>query len=201
MTSSNRSKMDNSHCGLLIAATSMVLAMSAPAHAQNGEKRDSVARDALDAATQPLADINIVGKDVPPILVLAQADPYGLDGLTDCPRIYTAIALLDEVLGADADEEKERGSIASSALRAGGNMLGGFIPFRGVVRQLSGANSRERELEAAIYSGVARRSFLKGYAMGVGCPPRKSDAVINAEEVLGMPLDIALPEDPRTPPP
>lgn len=194
-------KLKDNYKGLLIVAAFTALALSAPVRAQNGEKRDSVARDALDAATQPLADLNIVGRDVPAILVLAQADPYGLDGLTDCPRIHTAIALLDEVLGPDADAERDSGSIANSALRAGGNMLGGFIPFRGVVRQLSGANAREKKMEVAIYAGVARRSFLKGYAAGLGCAPRKTDAVIKAEEVLGMPLDIALPEDPRTPTP
>lgn len=170
----------------VLAAMAMALVMSAPAMAQNGEKRDSVGQDAVDAVTQPLSDLNIIAKDIPPILLAAQSDPYGLEGLLECRALRTEIATLEDVLGPDADVAQEEGNLANSALRAGGNFIGGFIPFRGVVRQLSGANERRREMEAAVFSGVARRSFLKGYAMGLGCESREDAAISSAEDVLGL---------------
>ena len=164
----------------------LALIFAVPAVAQNGEKRDSVGQDAIDAVSQPLQDLNITGKDIPDILLAAQAEPYSLAGLSECKAIRGAIADLDEVLGPDADVPQEAGSLANSALRAGGNIIGGFIPFRGVVRQLSGANDREAKMEAAVFGGVARRSFLKGFATGKECASRDEIAVESAEDVLGL---------------
>jgi hypothetical protein len=49
--------------------------------------------------------------------------------------------------------------------------IGGVIglPFRGVIRTLSGADYRERVLADAILSGIARRAFLKGAGRAAGC--------------------------------
>jgi hypothetical protein len=63
----------------------------------------------------------------------------------------------------------------------GGSLLGGLIPFRGVIRQLTGANAEREKMERAIYAGLARRSFLKGYAQGIGCAPAEETAEETAE--------------------
>lgn len=163
-----------------------LLTMAMPAAAQNGEKRDSVGRDAVDAVSQPLNDLNIVSRDIPPVLVLATKAPYDLTDVTGCDAIHQRLDTLDEVLGPDADAEQRGDGLANSALKLGGKVLGGFIPFRGLVRQISGASSREKAMDAAIYAGIARRSFLKGYAKGLQCPTREEAAIANAEDVLGM---------------
>ena len=56
---------------------------------------------------------------------------------------------------------------------------GEVMPFRGWVRQASGANRAEREAIQAFEMGQMRRSFLRGYGASLGCrgiipqpPPR-----------------------------
>ena len=65
----------------------------------------------------------------------------------------------------DRDETLERVQSGASSI------VGGFIPFRGVVRQLSGARDRERRLLELHVRGVARRAYLKGLATALGCRP------------------------------
>ncbi len=143
--------------------------------AQNAEKTDTVTDDVLGAATQPLEDLNLRSDDIPTILIIAQAAPYELAAVTgqkdaaDCQLIRDEIGLLEEVLGPDVDQEAEKEDLADKGLRVGGSLLGGLIPFRGVVRELSGANAERAKINAAIYAGIARRGFLKGYGQGIGC--------------------------------
>ena len=52
------------------------------------------------------------------------------------------------------------------------NFLAGprsILPFRGVVREVTGAAVNERLLRAAYTAGMARRAFLKGWGLGRGC--------------------------------
>ena len=50
-------------------------------------------------------------------------------------------------------------------------MAGLIVPVRGLVREVSGAASAQRELEAAIAAGFARRGFLRGVYQTRGCKP------------------------------
>lgn len=162
-------------------------AAEAPAQAQAGEKKNSVGTDALDALTQPLSDLNLRNKDIPAILAEAQQAPYDLAGVTDCASAFAAVSRLDEVLGPDVDAPDEEGdSIVGKGLELGGNVLGGLIPFRGIVRQLSGANAERARWEASIFAGVTRRSYLKGFARGLGCPSAEEAAVQSSKGVLGI---------------
>ncbi|WP_390588372.1 hypothetical protein [Erythrobacter sp. MTPC3] len=163
--------------------------MSSTAHAQSGERKDSVGEDAVDAVTQPLSDLNLRNKEIPLILQLAQDQPYNLNEVEGCEALRTEVARLDEVLGPDADQPADRAGLINRGLRTGGNVLGGMIPFRGIVRQISGANAEEKRWEAAVYAGVARRSFLKGYMAGQGCETAEEATVRSAREILGMPED------------
>lgn len=164
-----------------------LLALAAtPAWAQPGEKGDSVGQDAVDAVSQPLSDLNLRSRDIPPVLLQAQAAPYALGAVSDCAAVRREIAALEEVLGPDADAAPEEDGVLNKGLKVGGSLLGGLIPFRGVVRQISGAAAEENRWEAAIYGGVARRSFLKGYGKGLGCLTGDEEALRSAAEVLGM---------------
>lgn len=158
-------------CGLLALA----LVLPSGVAAQNAEKTDTVRDNVLDAAAQPLEDLNLRSDDIPTILIIAQAAPYELGAVTgqidtaDCQLIRNEIDLLEEVLGPDVDQVAKKEGLADKGLRIGGNLLGGLIPFRGVVRELSGANAERAKIAAAMSAGIARRGFLKGYGQGIGC--------------------------------
>ncbi len=141
--------------------------------------------DARDVARTPLQDFNIDSDDLPQVLVVAAQDPYASEGLAACNDIVAQIASLDRVLGADFDISKEsedgisRGRVAQS-------VVGSFIPFRGIVREVSGANAKRREANLAITAGMVRRGFLKGLGQQRGCAypasPREERGTLSAGE-------------------
>ena len=77
-----------------LCAALSAFALPVAAAAQDGEKTDSVAKDALDAVTQPFEDLNLRSKDIPAILIIAEAAPYelsavtGQEGADDCKKSY-----------------------------------------------------------------------------------------------------------------
>lgn len=121
------------------------------------------------AVAQPFKDLSFVRDEMPEALSSAAATPYAADNLPDCPAIMGAIAQLDAVLGADVDAEvmDANGGEAflSDALRGALS-----LPFRGVIRQVSGAAKRDREKARAVLAGMVRRGFLKGLGRAKGCP-------------------------------
>ncbi|MEO0500910.1 MAG: hypothetical protein AAF205_10190 [Pseudomonadota bacterium] len=129
---------------------------------------------ARDAAQQPLNDVGAVKVKIEPILIEHRDDPYALPDPRTCTAFSQEIAEIDAALGPDFDEpsdepgkdKKRRDTALRLAGKAGASLL---IPFRGVVREVSGAAKREREYQAAIIAGVARRSYLKGRAIQKGC--------------------------------
>lgn len=132
---------------------------------------------AVDVVATPAGDLNIRKDEIPALLLAAEQQPYGLGGLSNCRRIAAAVSELDAMLGDDIDlpqGDKKR----TSAGRVAQSVVGSFIPFRGIVRELSGANEHDRKLQTAILAGVARRSFLKGtgQARGCGYPARGATA-------------------------
>lgn len=148
-----------------IAATLIACAaLALPAQAQLLEPEPGV----MDIARTPLEDLNIDRDDTPEILLIALRDPYASVGLADCNDIRSEIALLDRALGADFDIARDE----SQGLTMGGaakSILGSFIPFRGVIRQVSGANDRVRSQRLLILAGMSRRAFLKGLGQGRDC--------------------------------
>lgn len=133
-----------------------------------------------------MQDLNLAGDYVPTELLLLKKDPYSTDGLDGCAEIDREIATLENILGPDVDVPREKPGMFRAALKTGGSFLSSFIPFRGVVRELSGANARQKRMEDAIYVGVARRSFLKGYAASLHCPTAEERAIRAARQGLGM---------------
>lgn len=140
------------------------LALGMPAAAQVIEDEP----DAMDVAKTPLEDFNIDTDPIPEVLLKAAEDPYASAGLSTCNTIRAEIAELDRVLGADFDiaDEEERslseGRVAQSVVRM-------FIPFGGLVREISGANKKRREYNFALTAGFSRRAYLKGLGQGRDC--------------------------------
>jgi hypothetical protein len=123
---------------------------------------------AKDVALTPLSDLGLRKGEIPQLLIDAQVAPYDLSGMRGCAQIAAAIGELDALLGDDLDVAIAKGQ-SIQAGRVAQSVVGSFIPFRGVIRELSGANAQERRVQAAIYAGTARRSFLKGVGQQRGC--------------------------------
>lgn len=131
-------------------------------------------KNVREAATTPLADLNVVRADIPVVLAAAQKAPYAAPADKNCAALAADVQALDAALGADLDTPAtgsnpsliERG--ATDALRSTAE---GVIPFRGWVRKLTGAERYSREVAAAIAAGTIRRAYLKGIAQAGGCAP------------------------------
>jgi len=148
-------------CFILPVAAALA---AAPALAQMQEEEP----DAEDIARTPLTDLNIDADEIPQVLLIAERNPYASAGLSTCNAIVAEIAAIDQVLGADydistrADAGLSEGKIAQS-------VVGSLIPFRGIVREVSGAAGDQRKLRAAVMGGMTRRGFLKGMGLERGC--------------------------------
>ncbi|MEO6091446.1 MAG: hypothetical protein ABIT04_02225 [Novosphingobium sp.] len=124
---------------------------------------------AADVATTPMNDLNLRKEQIAPVLTEAQEHPYDLAGLGRCAALAAEVGRLDAALGDDIDlQQSETHKI--SAGRVAQTVVGSFIPFRGLIREVSGANQQQRLVEAAVEAGIARRSFLKGVGQAKGCP-------------------------------
>ncbi len=160
MYSSNRAK----RLGLLVAAAVFAVPAAAPAFGQVMPEPD-----ATEVAKTPLRDLNIDARDIPEVLQAAARAPYATAGLGRCNAIVSAIAALDAELGADYDIAVDGGKDRFSEGRIAQGAVGLLIPFRGIVREVTGAAGNDRELRAAYTAGMARRAFLKGIGSGRGC--------------------------------
>ncbi|WP_243395861.1 hypothetical protein [Sphingomonas oleivorans] len=105
------------------------------------------------------------------MLEAAHYDPYGLDGTATCARLVQGVADLNAALGSDFTvmNEKKENAAGKLAEAGGKSLVGGLIPFRGLVREVSGAAPAQRRLNAAIDAGYARRGFLRGIAYARRC--------------------------------
>lgn len=125
--------------------------------------------DATEVAKTPLRDLNIDGRDIPEVLIAAARGPYAMPGNGSCKALVSDIAALDSVLGADYDIANEDGNDRFSEGRIGQSVVGSILPFRGILREVTGAASNDRALRAAYTAGMVRRSFLKGVGLGKRC--------------------------------
>lgn len=161
-----------------------------------------------DAVATPVSDLNIKKDAIPPLLLTATEKPYDLTGLKRCGEIAAAVGELDAVLGPDIDlpqDAKGRTSAGSVAQAA----VGSFIPFRGLIREISGANESQRRWQTAIQAGIARRAYLKGVGEARGCryparsagPAEIAALAPPAAANAAAPADKAKPAEPAKPAP
>lgn len=130
-----------------------------------------------DAVTQPAKDVNLKKDKIPERLLQIQSAPYDLTGMDRCTAILAEIRNLRPLLGPDVNEDPHLSRAEKrerSVSRVAGGLIGGLIPFRGVVREVTGANAAEQRYLKALSAGFARRSFLKGVAFSRGCMTRAS---------------------------
>ncbi|HWU49697.1 MAG TPA: hypothetical protein VN042_07465 [Asticcacaulis sp.] len=152
--------------------------------AEDGTMRSSTQQDNNwgDAFTAPLEDLNLKRQAIPAILQSAITKPYDLTGLDTCEAIAGEVAQLDALLGADFDEppapvgddsmtDKGQRMANHAAVGAVRSASRSIIPFRGIVRKMTGAERHEREVDTAIQAGKVRRAYLKGVGMNKNCAP------------------------------
>lgn len=169
---------------LIFATAAGLVLCAAPTHAQTAVAPENV--KAEDVAMSPLSDLNVRKKAVPVVLEAAMARSYDLAGIKTCKGLTTAIVDLDAALGDDIDvatgEKSDEENIGNGAGAVAKSVISGFIPFRGVIRELSGANAQERLWDRALYAGTARRAFLKGIGEQRGCawPARSATPAVVA---------------------
>ncbi|MEO0818233.1 MAG: hypothetical protein AAFX86_13130 [Pseudomonadota bacterium] len=134
-----------------------------------------------DAALSPLEDLNLRRDDIPAVLEPLET-PYGIPAGSGCEYLLGEIATLTQILGPDDDtpetdeEERDRAEWAAdrsadAALGAVASTARGFIPFRGLVREATGAERYADKLATAYRLGMERRAYLKGYGQALGCAP------------------------------
>jgi len=143
-------------------------ALALPVCAQEVVTDESV--EMRDVALLPLADLNLSRDEIPPILVQAKASPYGSDGLTDCTAVRSAIGDLDAVLGEDFDMPGVAPAGGLEFGKVARSVVGMLIPYRGVIREVSGANAHAKTFKEAIVAGMMRRAYLKGLGQAMDCP-------------------------------
>lgn len=135
-----------------------------------------------DAAMAPLEDLNLKREQIPLILQDSVNKPYDLTGLDRCDAIAREVRKLDALLGKDFDEPpppKDDSSMADKSGKMANNAAVGavrgasrsIIPFRGLVRQMTGADAHAKEVDTAIQAGKVRRAYLKGVGMNKNCAP------------------------------
>lgn len=126
-------------------------------------------------AEEPVRDIGAVKTVIPDILLLAQQAPYAPPARTTCDGLRTEIAALTKILGPEPAPSPGSGPVGGEAghVAAAGEktIVNSLIPFRGLVREASGAAAAERRRIQAENAGFERRGFLHGLATSRHCPP------------------------------
>ncbi|MXP32546.1 hypothetical protein GRI94_12015 [Erythrobacter jejuensis] len=145
----------------------MIMAASVPLAAQDEPERVDKGPDVEDVAMTPIQDLNLAKDEIPAVLATAAADPYATGDLGNCRAIGNEIGDLTAVLGPDLDVED--GEDGLSVGKAAQSAVGSLIPFRGILREVTGAADNQRKFEAAILAGAVRRGFLKGLGQQRGC--------------------------------
>ena len=143
-----------------------------------------------DAAMSPLEDFNLKREPIPEILKGVQS-PYDMPETMSCDEITLRLAALDTVLGPDWDTpvpderlrtEKLADSAAEATLGAIASEARGLIPFRGLVRKATGAESHEKKYNLAYKIGAQRRAYLKGMGLALDCPlPARPDFTVERD--------------------
>lgn len=161
-----RSRAAVTACLLMLASCS-VFRNDTPASASASppdSKAEATAEKAAKIATQPARDVGAVKPEIPEVLVQATVNPYDRRSTHSCRALAAEIAALNEHLGPDhllmaGKDENKAGKLAEAG---GKTIINTIIPFRGLVREMTGAAEAQRRFEDALDAGYSRRGFLRG---------------------------------------
>jgi hypothetical protein len=157
---------------LLLGCTCLSLGFASVAFAQTTPREPASTGERVEQiATEPARDVGLQRVTTPPVLEAARANPYSLAGTRNCAGIGGELRDLDRALGPDFDAPLARaGSRAGRIAEAGGRaVVNTIIPFRGVVRELSGSAEADRRMQAAVEAGRPPRGVQRGRGAHRGC--------------------------------
>ena len=129
------------------------------------------------AVSAPLADFNMVRISIPVVLREAKDDPYARPEPLSCPTLGMELGRLDDALGPDIDVKKpvlskgnqRANEVANAGVAAVKDVTEGWIPMRGAIRYMTGAQKHDDAVREAVRAGQERRAYLKGLAQSQGC--------------------------------
>lgn len=161
------------HCAsnpaiLVAAALCLALCACASAPAKRGAEADPVGA----AISQPFKDLSLVREATPEPLLRAVVAPYRAATPADCAAVRAELASLNAALGPDLDTRQASAGADGQGLVSDALKSVVSLPFRGLVRRISGAQKRDLAQAQAVLAGVARRGFFRGLARGAGCEIR-----------------------------
>ncbi|PHR93610.1 MAG: hypothetical protein COA69_02935 [Robiginitomaculum sp.] len=163
--------------------TITILAVSVLTGCATIDRSDSdTGKSLATAVTSPLDVLNIRKQEAP--LYLQQGGYiYQASPRPSCRGIAQELSALNEAIGeTDADDEAakqtEGQQRADTTTDVVSSASASIIPFSGVVRVVSGAKAAQKKFDAYYDQGRRRRAFLKGYALGIGCPSPISPKVL-----------------------
>ncbi len=150
---------------MLLMLSALPAPVLAQAQAQQSDA-DRLEQKAEGVVRQPMKDIGLMRENPPEVLRDAQKAPYTMAGLKSCADLKHAIGELDVVLGPDVDAVDDQGDALPARLAEAGakSIVNALIPFRGLVREASGAAEADRKFRMMVAAGMARRGYLKGVA-------------------------------------
>lgn len=140
-------------------------------------------KGALEAVQSPLVDLNIKRSEIPESLQHITGRPYATPERLQCKVMKEEIEALDSALGPDMSSGEIKNSLTDDKtdyVKEGASMLqseaigfvagkASIIPFRGIVRQVTGAAKHSKEVARAYESGKLRRAYLKGLSTALKC--------------------------------
>ena len=142
-------------------------------------------KGAWQAVQSPFEDIGIKKQTIPEKLQRIVDNPYSMPEEKSCQGVQEEIVELDLLLGPDVCTPENQTGMADSVKGQYVEQGAGFardqavgmvsskvniIPFRGVVRRISGAEKHVKLVERSYQAGKLRRAFLKGLLISGGCP-------------------------------
>lgn len=157
----------------------------------------------LSAAMTPLEDLGLRKRKIPGILTTLMQDPYALPANYSCEAVKSEMADLTLIIGPDIDSKPQAAlSAQEEYLEKGGNLLQDavvgfvrsqtdFLPFRSILRRLTGANSHEKAVAQALQAGTLRRAYLRGLAdarFGDKCLPKPKIITAATDEKNDSPV-------------
>jgi hypothetical protein len=118
--------------------------------------------------------IGLSGAEVPQYLKDVKADPYKAPAAPACQSVPAEIQQINDLIGPDLDAAADNKD--KSLVARGEGVARSLVPYRGVVRFVTGANKKDDELREAIMAGYARRGFLRGVELNLKCNQPADDA-------------------------
>lgn len=200
MKQSSPHTLFRSRTALAGCLSALVFASGAVAAPKQAQTSDEASQSNLQGAIlAPLRDVNLMRDDVPDVLNGAKEAPYLDPQQASCAQLATMIAPLDEALGPDTGDGAEVAGPGARGMVYGAmaDVTRDFIPFRGVVRRITGAAKHDQEVQAARKAGNLRRAYLKGFASAKGCyGPPQPQQVAERGDVQSAPLPQIPPAQP-----